>query len=95
MFGEGEGWRAFVILFNDLVDLVILVILVVLFNDLAGFWAQNFAVYIGKAQNHAKMAKIAETEPKQNKTKQTPFFRNFETQNFTVFTTDLVIVVAK
>ena len=36
----------------------------------------------------------------QNKTKQTPFFRNFgaqnfKTQNFTVFTTNLFIVVSK
>ena len=36
----------------------------------------------------------------QNKTKQTPFFRkfgaqNFKAQNFTVFTTNLVIVVSK
>ena len=68
----------------------------------AVFKAQNFAVYIGKAQNHVRMADlvkmadlflvihiifikmtmavkmVAKTETKQNKTKQTPFLRNFE-----------------
>ena len=45
--------------------------------------AKNFAVYIGKAQNHTKMAKVSKST-KQNKTKQTPFLRvrNFEAQNF-------------
>ena len=63
-------------------DLVIHLIFVKMTTDM--LVARTYDVKmadIGKAQNHvkkAKMASFAETETKQNKTKQTPFLRNFE-----------------